>query len=168
LREIHPKPDHFIIKQKKLILGVKKRSLFSIADERGRLTELLRSDWPEFIKFGQVYMTAAYPSVVKAWHYHENQIDNFVCVKGMIKLVLYDGRKNSKSFRTINEFFIGDYHSMLIQIPAGIYHGFKCISDGEALVINVPTAKYNSDNPDEFRLPAHTKKIPYDWSRKDG
>ena len=38
-----------------------------IPDERGRLMEMLRSDDPIFKKFGQVYMTTAYPGVTKAW-----------------------------------------------------------------------------------------------------
>ena len=40
-----------------------------IADERGWLMELLRNDEEMFLKFGQVYVTAAYPGVVKAWHF---------------------------------------------------------------------------------------------------
>jgi hypothetical protein len=26
---------------------------------------------------------------------------------------------------------------------------------------------YRYDHPDEYRLPAHTDEIPYNWSRKD-
>ena len=37
-----------------LIEGVKVRELRVIGDERGFLMELLRSDWEEFDKFGQV------------------------------------------------------------------------------------------------------------------
>jgi dTDP-4-dehydrorhamnose 3,5-epimerase len=47
-------------------------------------------------------------------------------------------------------------------------HGFKCISADEALVINCPTELYHYGSPDEFREPAHSENIPYDWSRKDG
>jgi len=54
--------------------------------------ECLRSDDELFIKFGQLYMTTTLPGVVKGWHLHHVQYDNIVCVKGMIKLVLYDGR----------------------------------------------------------------------------
>jgi len=48
-----------------LIDGVKTRQLRRVPDERGFLTELLRSDWEEFERFGQAYITAAYPGVVK-------------------------------------------------------------------------------------------------------
>ncbi|HEY3226874.1 MAG TPA: WxcM-like domain-containing protein, partial [Planctomycetota bacterium] len=73
-----------------IIDGVKVKSLKPIADERGHLMELVRRDDPAFIKFGQVYMTTAFPGVVKGWHYHKAQVDNFACVQGQIKLVLFD------------------------------------------------------------------------------
>jgi dTDP-4-dehydrorhamnose 3,5-epimerase len=152
----------------KLIDGVQVKPLKPHADERGRVMEMLRNDDEIFIKFGQVYMTTAYPGVVKAWHYHKLQTDHFVCVHGMMKVVLYDGRENSPTRGLINEFFIGVHNPLLIQIPPGVYHGFKCISEHEAIVINTVTEPYNHENPDEYRLPPHGGQIPYDWSRKDG
>jgi len=150
-----------------MINGVKTKKLNPLCDERGRLMEMMRCDDDIFVKFGQVYMTTVYPGTVKAWHYHKNQIDSFVCVKGMIKLALYDSRAGSKTKGEVNEFFIGEHNPVLVQIPKNVYHGFKCISESEAIVINTPTEPYNRKKPDEFRLPAHTKKIPYDWARRD-
>jgi dTDP-4-dehydrorhamnose 3,5-epimerase len=40
-----------------MIKGVKTKKLSVIADERGRLMEILRCDEEIFQKFGQVYMT---------------------------------------------------------------------------------------------------------------
>jgi len=151
-----------------MIEGVKVKPLRMIPDERGRLMELLRADDEIFIKFGQVYMTTVYPGVVKAWHYHKKQYDNFVAVRGMIKLVLYDAREDSPTRGEINEFFIGDWNPQLVQIPPGVYHGFKCISETEAIVINIPTEVYDYAQPDEYRLDPHRGGIPYDWARKDG
>jgi dTDP-4-dehydrorhamnose 3,5-epimerase len=68
----------------------------------------LRSDWEQFRKFDQTYITAAYPHVVKVWHMHKKQTDNMTCVKGMVKLVLFDGRDESKTKNEINEFVIGE------------------------------------------------------------
>ncbi len=151
-----------------MIEGVVLKKLKVIPDERGRLMEMMRSDDEFFEKFGQVYMTTAYPGVVKGWHYHKIQDDNMVIVKGMMKIVLYDGRKESKTYGQINEFFLGEHNPCLLHIPKGVLHGFKCISETEAICINVPTEKYNYDNPDEYRVDPHSKEIPYDWKRKDG
>ncbi|MFI5206490.1 MAG: dTDP-4-dehydrorhamnose 3,5-epimerase family protein [Gemmatimonadales bacterium] len=153
---------------KQLIDGVKTKKLAVHADERGRLMEMLRADDELYKKFGQVYLTSAYPGAVKAWHYHEKQVDHFTCVHGMMKVVLYDDRKDSPTQGLVNEFFLGVHNPILLRIPAGVYHGFKCVSEHEALIVNVPTEMYHYDKPDEFRLDAHDPKIPYDWARKDG
>jgi dTDP-4-dehydrorhamnose 3,5-epimerase len=139
-----------------------------IPDERGRLMEMMRCDDEFFTKFGQVYMTTVYPGVVKGWHYHKIQADNLVIIKGMMKIVLYDDRKNSKTFKEINEFFSGEHNPILVHIPVEILHGFKCISEIEAICINVTTEPYNYEKPDEYRVDPHSKEIPYDWERKDG
>ena len=151
-----------------MIDGVKIKKLKVIPDERGRLMEMLRSDDDLFVKFGQVYMTTAYPGVVKGWHFHKKQIDNFIVIKGMIKLVLYDSRDDSPTKGEINEFFLGEDNPLLIQIPPLVLHGFKCISPEEAICINCPTEAYNYLQPDEYRIPPHNNDIPYKWERKDG
>ncbi len=151
-----------------MIDGVKTKRLRVIPDERGRLMEMLRADDDLFIRFGQVYLTTAYPGVVKGWHYHKKQTDNMVVVKGMMKIVLYDSRKDSLTHGEINEFFMGEHNPLLLQIPPLVFHGFKCISLEEALVINCPTDVYQYQEPDEYRVDPHDPTIPYDWSRKDG
>lgn len=151
-----------------MIDGVKTKKLRVLPDERGRLMEMLRADDDLFIRFGQVYLTTAYPGVVKGWHYHKKQTDNMVVVKGMMKIVLFDARKDSPTHGEINEFFTGEHNPLLLQIPPLVYHGFKCISVEEALVINCPTDVYNYRSPDEYRVDPHDPSIPYDWSRKDG
>jgi dTDP-4-dehydrorhamnose 3,5-epimerase len=150
-----------------MIKGVKIKQLKPVPDERGRVMELLRHDDKMFIKFGQVYMTTVYQGVVKGWHYHKKQYDSFACVKGMIKLVLYDSREKSPTKGEVNEFFIGDNNPVLVQIPNFVYHGFKGVADGESIIINTPSESYNRKKPDEYRLDPHSGEIPYDWGRKD-
>ena len=148
-----------------MIDGVKVKKLKVVPDERGRLMEILRADDEIFEKFGQVYMTTAFPGVVKAWHYHKQQTDNFTCIKGKMKLGLYDARENSPTFGKVEEYIISLDDPMLVQIPKEVYHGFKCISDEEAVVINTVTVPYDSANPDEYRVDAYDNNIPFDWSK---
>jgi len=144
------------------------RQLRPIADERGWLMEMFRSDWGEYERFGQMYMTACYQGVVKAWHYHKKQSDHFVCIKGMSKVVLYDSREGSPTFGQVNEFFMGERNYILLKIPPLVYHGFKGIGEGESWIINVPTELYDYKEPDEYRLPFDSNDIPYDWDIKMG
>ena len=156
------KPKHPIIE------GVRTKALKVIPDDRGWLMEILRVDDPDlFTKFGQTYVSATYPGVVKAWHYHKQQVDNFACVAGMVKLVLIDTRPGSSTEGAINEFFLGIHNPTLVQVPNLVYHGWKCIDTQPAIVVNVPTEPYHYTEPDEYRLDPHGT-LPYDWSAQDG
>ncbi len=151
-----------------MIDGVKTKNLKVIPDERGFLMEMLRSDDEIFEKFGQVYMTCCNPGVVKGWHYHRIQTDHFVCVRGMAKVVLYDGREDSATNGEIDEFFMGEQHQIVLKIPPLVMHGFKAIGNGPAFIINCPTELFNYSEPDEYRVAWDTDEIPYDWDIKMG
>jgi len=102
------------------------------------------------------------------------QFDNVVCVKGMIKLVLFDGRgaegpaaaaghKPSSTNGQLDEYFLGEYSPLLVRVPAGVWHGWKCVSPEEAYIVNAPTEVYVYDDPDQRELPHDSPAIPYDW-----
>jgi len=149
-----------------MIEGVIIKNLSVIPDERGRLMEIIRNDDEFYEKFGQVYMTTNYPGVVKAWHFHKKQVDHVCCVKGMIKLVLHDTRDNSPTKGETNEFYIGEQKPSMVRIPCLVYHGWKCVSETESIVVSMTSEVYDYKDPDEFRRPYDDPEIGYDWSRK--
>jgi dTDP-4-dehydrorhamnose 3,5-epimerase len=144
------------------------KQLKFVPDERGRLMEILRNDDDFFEKFGQAYITTTYPQVVKAWHYHKLQDDFITCVHGMLKLVMFDDREGSPTRGEVNQFFMGDFNPMVVKVPKMVYHGWKCVSEEEAIVVNIPTEPYDREHPDEYRLDPHVNNIPYKWGRQDG
>ena len=148
-----------------MIAGVKVKQLKIIPDDRGKLMEMLRCDDAVFDAFGQVYFTTALPGVVKAWHYHRHQADNFICVAGRIKLALHDARAGSPTRGETNEFYLSLQEPKLVYIPQMVYHGFKTVGDVESMVINVITRVYDHKNPDELRLDAFDPAIGYDWNK---
>jgi dTDP-4-dehydrorhamnose 3,5-epimerase len=150
-----------------LIDGVKTKELKAIPDDRGRLMEILRADDEMYETFGQVYMTTTLPGVVKAWHCHHVQTDNICCVAGMIRLALYDDRRDSATFGLVNDFYLGVHRPLLVQVPPYVFHGWKCVSPEEALIVNTVTHPYDPQSPDEHRLPAHESHIPFSWDRID-
>jgi len=152
----------------KSIDGVVIKNLKVIPDERGWLMEILRCDDEMFKQFGQVYVSTAYPGVVKGWHYHKKQTDNFTCIRGMMKVALYDARKESPTYKLIMELFVGEKNPILISVPPGVYHGFKGVGTETAFFLSIPTLPYNYKEPDEYRLPPDTKEIPYDWGLAPG
>jgi len=151
-----------------VIEGVRIKRLKVIPDERGMLMEMMRDDDEFFQKFGQVYLSVVNPGVVKGWHYHKKQIDHFVIVKGMAKVVLYDTRADSKTRGEVNEFFMGEHNPILLVIPPYVLHGMKGVGVEPAYLVNTPTEHYVYESPDEFRMAPDDPSIPYDWSRKDG
>ncbi len=153
---------------KALIDGVALRSAMVLPDERGRLGEIMRADDPWFEKFGQVYYTTTYPGVVKAWHYHKKQTDHFYVIKGTVKIVLYDDRKDSSTFGSVNQLYLGEHCPGLVRIPPGIQHGWMCVGQSEAFIVNIVSEMYNYADPDEYRTDPHENHIPYVWTCKDG
>lgn len=149
-----------------MIEGVRIKKLTPHADERGCLTEILRSDDDMFERFGQIYVSLNYSGVIRAWHYHKKQDDLWACVKGMIKAVLYDLREDSPTKGEVQEIFMGEQNPILLKIPVGVAHGYKTIGVEPSLLVNLPTDPYNAAEPDEFRMPYDTSEIPYDWEIK--
>jgi dTDP-4-dehydrorhamnose 3,5-epimerase len=145
--------------------GVNVKELIVHPDDRGRLFEILRSDEAIFKKFGQVYVTTAYPGVIKGWHYHKLQTDYFTCIHGLARLVLYDARENSRTRGKVMEFLLGPLEPKLVSIPPEVYHGFQCVSEFEAIMLNTPTEPYNAQHPDEYRLDPFSPEVPYTWPK---
>jgi dTDP-4-dehydrorhamnose 3,5-epimerase len=151
-----------------MIEGIVVKRLQVHPDQRGRLMEILRCDDEVFQKFGQVYMTTVYPGVVKAWHYHKVQEDNFAVLAGMVQVALYDPREDSPTKGEVNVVHAGIHNPVLVHVPPFVYHGFKNVGTEEAIVVNCPTEPYRREQPDEYRVDPHENDIPHDWGRRDG
>jgi dTDP-4-dehydrorhamnose 3,5-epimerase len=146
-----------------VIEGVEIKDLRQYADERGYLMELLRNDDPIFEQFGQCYVALNYPGVIRAWHYHKLQSDIWACVRGMVKVGLYDARDDSPTSGEANTIYLGEHSNKLLKIPVGVYHGYKTIGIEPSLLLNFPTKPYNPKEPDEYRAPYDSPDIPFDW-----
>ena len=147
-----------------MIDGVEIIPLKKISDERGTIMHMLRADAPHFRKFGEIYFSTVYPGAIKGWHIHKEMELNYAVVSGMIKLVLYDDRKDSKTKGELMEIFLGENNYSLVKIPPMVWNGFKGFGTKEAIVANCATLPHS---PDEImRKDPFTKDIPYDWSLK--
>ena len=130
--------------------------------------EMLRCDEALFEQFGQVYLTGCRAGAAKAWHYHQEQTDHFICVFGKALVVLYDMREDSPTRGSVQEFILEappcrDQAPILLKIPPFVVHGFTVLEGEEARIINIPTLPYRYDNPDEYRFPWNSEEIPYRW-----
>lgn len=146
-----------------MIEGVRVRRLEPHVDERGSLTELLRSDWPEFEGFGQALVTLNRPGVIRGWHAHRRQTDVIVVISGRALVALYDAREASPTRGALEDHVVDGAGPIAIFVPPGVYHGYRTIGDGPALIVNFPTEVYDQRDPDELRIPHDSPEIGYDW-----
>lgn len=143
--------------------GLILKPLQAHCDDRGRVMEMLRADDPFYAGFGQAYFSTIYPGVIKAWHAHQRQTDTMVVIKGMCKIGFFDDRPESTTCGQSKMVVAGEHRPLLVQIPPGIYHGFKAISHEEVLLVNLPNEPYNPASPDELRLAWNDPSIPFNW-----
>lgn len=147
------------------IAGAIVRRLVPHVDGRGSLTEILRSDWPEFTRFGQAMVTVNRPWVIRAWHWHRRQTDVIVVAAGRALVPLYDAREGSPTRGALVETVAGPDDLVAIFVPPGVYHGYQTIGDEPAIVLNFPDRLYDPSAPDEERVPHDQPGIPYVWRR---
>ena len=146
--------------------GLHVRPRRRIADERGAIFHMLRSDAAEFDSFGEIYFSLIYPGVVKGWHLHHEMTLNYAVPLGMIKLVCYDDRAGSPTQGNVVELHTGELDYALITIPPGVWNGFKGEGTAPALVANCATIPHRADEIE--RLDPFENDIPYDWSLRHG
>lgn len=143
-------------------------------DERGILVEVLKRNWQEVFSserpFAQGYFSETQPGTARdkdRWHYHPTkQEDRFVVIKGEIALVLYDWRKNPKTYGRLNLFKMTGKEPYLLLIPRNVLHCFKVVSETPAILLNFPTTLY--DKEEEGRVAFKEVKFSdgscFDWS----
>jgi len=137
-----------------------------LVDERGKIMHMLRRDDPEFGEFGEVYFSVIHPGVIKAWHLHTRMTLNYTCPVGLIKLVLYDARHDSPTRGKLMELFLGPDCYRLVQVPPGVWNGFKGIATQPSLVCNCASIPHD---PEEIeRMDPMSPEIPYHWELKHG
>lgn len=144
-----------------MIDGVLVVPLKRIPDERGTVLQMLKRTDPHFIEFGEIYFSKIYPGVVKGWHKHTEMTLNYACINGRIKLVLFDDREGSPTKGEVMEVFLGPDNHSLVQIPPGVWNGFKGMGSETAILANCCTHPH--DPTRSLRLDPFDNDIPYDW-----
>ncbi len=148
--------------------GVRFRPTRPVPHEDGHVTEIARHGWDLLdAPILQVHMSTTLPGRVRAWGLHRASTDRLFVVRGLVRIACYDGRTDSPTFGRINEITLSERNPGLITIPPDVYHGWKNIGVDEAVVINMPTSRYDYDAPDALDLPWDSPEaralIPFTW-----
>jgi dTDP-4-dehydrorhamnose 3,5-epimerase len=108
------------------------------------------------------------PGKIKGWHVHHLHDDRIFISQGQVKVVLYDSRPHSPTYRMVNEIYRTDLDRTLMVIPAYVFHAHENIGTTDALFVSMPTRAYQHDDPDVYRLPIDTDQIPYRFENRPG
>lgn len=145
-----------------LIDGLSLTELRQIGDPRGSVLHMLRSDSPDFVRFGECYFSEVLPGAVKAWKRHRAQTQNLAVPVGRIRIVIYDDRVGGGTYRKLQVLELGRPDAYLrLTIPPGLWYGFSCISPTAALVANCADIPHDP-NESETR-PVDGSGIAYRW-----
>ena len=149
-----------------MIEGVKVTPLRQIADERGKIMHMLRSDAPHFQEFGEIYFSCVHPGAIKAWHIHKKMTLNYAVPFGKIKFVLFDDRPDSSPRGQTQELYLGPETYQLVTVPQLVWNGFKGVGTETSIVANCATLAHDPDEID--RMDPFDPSVPYDWAIKHG
>jgi dTDP-4-dehydrorhamnose 3,5-epimerase len=144
-----------------MIHDVKITPLKIISDNRGKVMHMLRTDSQVFEKFGEIYFSTIYHQSIKGWHLHKESTLNYVCIKGKVKLVLFDNRKESSTKGVYQELILSPEDYFLVTIPPNIWNGFKGLDKTESIIANCLTLPH--DEKEMVRKDSFDKSFNYKW-----
>jgi len=144
-----------------MIHDVKITPLKIISDNRGKVMHMLRTDSQVFEKFGEIYFSTIYHQSIKGWHLHKESVLNYVCIKGKVKLVLFDNRKESSTKGVYQELILSPEDYFLVTIPPNIWNGFKGLDRAESIIANCLTLPHNER--EMVRKDLFDKSFSYKW-----
>ena len=139
------------------------KRLVRFCDERGYLLEVARDDDGLLESFGQSTFTLTYPGVIKAFHWHRKQHDLWFVAAGEARVVLYDLREDSQTYRRTQVIFMGEHQPLTLLIPPGVAHGYQVLGNRPVGLFYHTTHSYNPSSPDEERIPYDDPSIGFDW-----
>lgn len=132
-----------------MIDGVIVKELRKFNDDRGWLAEFYRRDEVEY-KPAMSYISSTMPGQVRGPHEHTEQTDFFVFAgPGSFEIYLWDRRKRSTTCDQHMRFEAGVDRPMIVVVPPGVVHGYRCISDAPAMSINMPDRLYKGEDKKE-------------------
>ena len=141
-------------------VAVRRIPLRRFEDERGWFTELMRSSLlPKPVR--QSNLVYSRKGVIRGLHYHERgQDDLFVCVQGMVRVVVL----NLETDETFTE-DIGEDNPVAIYVTGTHAHGYEALTD--CLFLYHVTEEYDAGAPDEHGVCWADERVKHLWSTSD-
>ncbi len=132
------------------------KDLIKNEDKRGWLVELFRKDTIHKGFFPEMaYISLTHRGMTRGPHEHIEQTDYFCFVDSDFKLILWDNRKESATYKNKMILTIKEDNPKIVIVPPGVVHAYKNIGDKPGLVLNLPNKLYagweKKEKVDEIR-----------------
>jgi dTDP-4-dehydrorhamnose 3,5-epimerase len=132
-----------------MIKDVVVKKINKYEDERGWLMEVFRADETN-LKPVMNYISLTKQGVIRGPHEHREQSDMFVFLgPGNFELHLWDRREGSETNGEYYKEIFGENNPASVIVPPGVVHGYKNISEVDALSINLPDKLYKGEGKRE-------------------
>lgn len=148
-----------------LIDGVRCSEVRHIVTRHGATTEIWRHDWSTGMpKVAEVVFITLEPGAVSDWNLHRSRNDGVFFIAGQARLALYDPRRASPTVGRVNVLDLSHVRPTFVLIPADVWHAFQVVGRQPTSWVNCFDVAYDHDDPDDWRLPADSDEIPYQFS----
>jgi dTDP-4-dehydrorhamnose 3,5-epimerase len=132
--------------------GVILTPLQRVYNSKGDIFHGIKKNDSGFCGFGEAYFTSVEFNVVKGWKKHTRMTLNLIVPVGEVKFVIFNGNEFYSVFLSPNNY-------QRLTITPGLWIGFKGLSNGLNLVLNVANIEHDSTEAINCEL----DDIKYDW-----
>ena len=130
-----------------------------IKGESGDVMHALKQQEESFKGFGEAYFSTVNQGAVKGWKKHRRMILNLIVPAGSIKFVLYDGRKESRTYETFQEVILSKDNYLRLTVPPGVWMAFQGVGGENNTLLNIASIPH--DPLEAENLPIQNETIPY-------
>ena len=116
-------------------------------DKRGWLVEILHESNLDKREFGQIFVTIAYPGIVKGGHYHKRKKEWFYVVTGEGELIVVDNKTGEEK-----KILMGENNMVAVEIPPNVTHWIKNIGEEIMHLLVYADEEFNPQRPDTYYL----------------
>jgi dTDP-4-dehydrorhamnose 3,5-epimerase len=141
------------------IEGVILSPLKKIENPLGNVFHGLKKSDIGFYGFEEAYFSTVNMGVIKPWKKHLEMTLNLIVPIGLIKFVLYDDRKDSKTKGKFMDITLSIENYYRLTIPPKIWVAFKGVGKSTNLLLNVANLEHN---PKEI-VRADINKFDFNW-----
>ncbi len=142
-----------------MIEGVLLTPLNKISHPKGDIFHVIKKSSEGYQGFGEVYISTIVRNEVKGWKKHHEMTLNLIVPSGEIKIVIFDDRKDSRTYNKFQEVVLSLKNYCRLTVPRELWVAFQGKGDSLNMLINVASIEHNPDESGSIDL----NEIDYSW-----